>query len=311
MSTPAFQIIKGPKVAGKDKKEDKKNREVASDYDLGAPTDPKVMGEELVIGPIPAGVPINLIVNANLSSDPVNLAKLNYALLNLGIAINRTKDMTGSVALKEFMKIAGPSLIAVSKCSDFVVNRGHYFGSQYDPRLAGTDSKGLSAEEKSALIEYLKYFLIHFDRSKEKEILMSRISFFFLTIQRCSLRFQLSMNPILWLGDRSYRNAQTEQPFLKFQRSFGQYELWFQLLLCNRCPEFHCRLGQFFHLSLFESKQQIHEYRKIAQEHLRWPVNGGLRSQNDRSQPCLIVRQINKPKRIFFINSPYFLVFLT
>jgi hypothetical protein len=42
-------------------------------------------------------------------------------------------------------------MLAVSKCPDFIVNRGHYFGTQYMPGEAG-----LSDEEKRALIEFLK-----------------------------------------------------------------------------------------------------------------------------------------------------------
>jgi len=41
--------------------------------------------------------------------------------------------------------------LAVSKCPDFVVNRGHYFGTDY----FGEES-GLSDAEKRALISYLK-----------------------------------------------------------------------------------------------------------------------------------------------------------
>jgi hypothetical protein len=40
----------------------------------------------------------------------------------------------------------------LSKCPDYVVNRGHYFGTGYDnePALSDTD--------KRALIEFLKHF---------------------------------------------------------------------------------------------------------------------------------------------------------
>jgi hypothetical protein len=46
--------------------------------------------------------------------------------------------------------------VKVSRCNDFVVNRGHYFGTQYSPDK-GDSGKGLSQEEKTALIEYLKW----------------------------------------------------------------------------------------------------------------------------------------------------------
>ena len=42
-------------------------------------------------------------------------------------------------------------LLSVSKCPDFVVNKGHYFGTEY----LG-DDQGLSDDDKHALIEFLK-----------------------------------------------------------------------------------------------------------------------------------------------------------
>jgi hypothetical protein len=46
-----------------------------------------------------------------------------------------------------------PRLLALSKCKDFVVNRGHYFGTDLSKR-----EPGLSDEDKRALIEFLKTF---------------------------------------------------------------------------------------------------------------------------------------------------------
>lgn len=145
-------------VAEKDKKKNKKEkREVANDYGFGATNDPKLIGNDIYIGPIPAGVPVNLLSNLNLEAGAQNLVRLNLAVANLVRASIAARKKTGAEALREFMLIAAPSLVKASKCSDFVVNRGHYFGSQYDPRVA-KGSAGLNAEEKSALIEYLKYF---------------------------------------------------------------------------------------------------------------------------------------------------------
>ena len=42
-------------------------------------------------------------------------------------------------------------LLELSKCPDFVVNRGHYFGTSYFK-----EEPGLSDEDKWALIEFLK-----------------------------------------------------------------------------------------------------------------------------------------------------------
>ncbi|HYP68189.1 MAG TPA: hypothetical protein VEP67_08030, partial [Thiobacillaceae bacterium] len=49
-----------------------------------------------------------------------------------------------------FANLANP-LLEVSKCPDFVVNRGHYFGTDYF-----SEEPGLSDMDKWALIEFLK-----------------------------------------------------------------------------------------------------------------------------------------------------------
>jgi hypothetical protein len=54
-------------------------------------------------------------------------------------------------ARQKFANLAGP-MLALSKCPDFVVNRGHYFGTN-----AG-EGPGLSDGDKEALIAFLKTF---------------------------------------------------------------------------------------------------------------------------------------------------------
>jgi hypothetical protein len=53
-------------------------------------------------------------------------------------------------ARKAFANVVKP-LVEVSKCPDFVVNRGHYFGTDYF-----NEEPGLSDQDKRALIEFLK-----------------------------------------------------------------------------------------------------------------------------------------------------------
>ena len=48
-------------------------------------------------------------------------------------------------------KVRGP-LLKLSKCPDFVVNRGHYFGTGL------ADEAALSDDDKRALIEFIKTF---------------------------------------------------------------------------------------------------------------------------------------------------------
>jgi hypothetical protein len=45
-----------------------------------------------------------------------------------------------------------PALMSFSKCPDYVVNRGHYFGTGYD------NERPLTDQEKRDLIEFLKTF---------------------------------------------------------------------------------------------------------------------------------------------------------
>jgi hypothetical protein len=47
-----------------------------------------------------------------------------------------------------------PQLLKLSKCPDFVVNRGHYFGTSFFKE----EPPGLSDDDKRALIEFLKTF---------------------------------------------------------------------------------------------------------------------------------------------------------
>jgi hypothetical protein len=103
------------------------------------------------IGPIPKGTPINLISNINLATDKVQLLKLflkiKHDLKNL------PKDATDQQAAEVLGNLVEP-LLKVSKCPDFVVNRGHYFGTDYLP--ASENEPGLSDDDKYALIEFLK-----------------------------------------------------------------------------------------------------------------------------------------------------------
>ena len=46
-------------------------------------------------------------------------------------------------------------LMKFSKCPDYIVNRGHYFGTSY---FQEADEPGLSDSDKLALIEFLKTF---------------------------------------------------------------------------------------------------------------------------------------------------------
>jgi hypothetical protein len=114
----------------------------------------------LSLGPIPAGIPVDLLANLRPlpeSSNPFAIAAqgANLAKLLLRIQLDIAtlpKDATDEQLREKFSNLAGP-LMALNKCPDFVVNRGHYFGTSM---LA--EETPLSDADKTALIAFLKTF---------------------------------------------------------------------------------------------------------------------------------------------------------
>ena len=112
------------------------------------------------IGPIPAGTPVGLLANLNLMPDNPDLAERvahDEKLLALALKLKHDlkalpRDAGDEEARKVLANLVEP-LMELSKCPDYVVNRGHYFGTAYLP-----GNPGLGDEEKRALIEFLKTF---------------------------------------------------------------------------------------------------------------------------------------------------------
>ena len=92
---------------------------------------------ELDIGPIPAGTPVSLLANLDLLS-----AKAVPLLQRL------KKELKSEADFAKFVD----SLFELSTCPDYVVNRGHYFGTGLDGESALTD------QQKKDLIEFLRMF---------------------------------------------------------------------------------------------------------------------------------------------------------
>jgi hypothetical protein len=107
----------------------------------------------LQIGPIPKGTPVDLLANLRLvaeTDDPAQRAGHDARIL--GLLIRAASDLkalpagaTDEQARQVFANLAQP-LFELSKCPDYVMNRGHYFGAQ------------LSDADKRALIAFLKTF---------------------------------------------------------------------------------------------------------------------------------------------------------
>ncbi len=124
---------------------------------------PAVVGEMgLQLGPIPQGTPINLLADLDILPDNQTLGeklKHDKKLLELLIGVKHALESlpanpTDEQALAAFkQEDVGNRLLELSKCPDFVVNRGHYFGTDLFK-----EEPGLSDDDKWALIEFLKTF---------------------------------------------------------------------------------------------------------------------------------------------------------
>jgi hypothetical protein len=101
----------------------------------------------LEIGPIPKGTPINLLSNIDLEQRGKLVPLLAKAKRDLKSLPAGASDAD---ARKAFAGLVQP-LIEVSKCPDFIVNRGHYFGTEYF-----AEEPGLNDGDKRALIAFLK-----------------------------------------------------------------------------------------------------------------------------------------------------------
>jgi hypothetical protein len=139
-------------------------------YGLGEQFAPWIFGPGgIQLGPIPAGTPVGLLSNLNpLSEDPAQKEAHDKQLLQLVIDLNNDlkslgKYPTDAQAATVFLK-QEKQLLEVSKCPDLVVNRGHYFGTDYiEPgetreQALGERGPGLNDGDKRALIEFLKTF---------------------------------------------------------------------------------------------------------------------------------------------------------
>jgi hypothetical protein len=119
------------------------------------------------IGPLPSGMPVNLLANLNVlteNPDPAARAAYDSKVLSLVLRIKSDleklpKGASDDEARRVFANVVDP-LLELSKCPDFVVNRGHYFGTGFvEPGDANPlREPGLSDQDKRALIEFLKTF---------------------------------------------------------------------------------------------------------------------------------------------------------
>lgn len=105
------------------------------------------------IGPIPKGTPVALLSNIMLlpeSTRPEDELAHKKKLLEVILKLKKElKSLPANVTDEEAAKVfraSVPDLLSVSKCPDYIINKGHYFGTN------------LSDGDKEALIEFLKTF---------------------------------------------------------------------------------------------------------------------------------------------------------
>jgi hypothetical protein len=130
-------------------------------------------GDDITIGPIPKGVPVGLLANLKLRAESTDPAAIVTHVRDTGEMLLKLKldlaeapaNATDEELRARFANLKAP-MLRLSKCPDFVVNRGHYFGTAQFNQQAGlsADEKAfgqipaLSDADKHALIEFLKTF---------------------------------------------------------------------------------------------------------------------------------------------------------
>ena len=111
-------------------------------------------GASVSIGPLPAGMPIGLITNIDITGGELSTEEKKAHKKQLGVLLQRVKgELAKNPDLGTVLNSLTDDLLAVSKCKDLVVNKGHYFGTRLFP-----EEPELTVEDRRALIAYLKTF---------------------------------------------------------------------------------------------------------------------------------------------------------
>jgi hypothetical protein len=124
-----------------------------------------VQDGKISIGPIPKGTPVNLLAHLDILGPATDLVgRAEHARTVLELLLKAQHDLNAvaqgppnqrdQAAASVFANLVAP-LLQLSKCPDFIVNRGHYFGTSY---LEEEKDRALTDDQKRALIEYLKTF---------------------------------------------------------------------------------------------------------------------------------------------------------
>jgi hypothetical protein len=101
---------------------------------------------------------LDLDVREDLWSEIKHLFRVAMAAVRLVWTLGQIHEDTPPAQATATFRKAAPALMSASKCPDYIVNRGHYFGTQYAAPYAGVRTKALSDQDKEDLIAFLKTF---------------------------------------------------------------------------------------------------------------------------------------------------------
>jgi hypothetical protein len=111
-------------------------------------------GSSLSIGPFPKGFPVSLVTNTDMLGSELSGPERKEHVRKLLALVNRaTRELKTEKDFGAVVSRLADDLLSVSKCKDFVVNKGHYFGTDYF-----SEEPGLNDADKYALVEFLKTF---------------------------------------------------------------------------------------------------------------------------------------------------------
>jgi hypothetical protein len=111
-------------------------------------------GGSVELGPFPAGMPIGLLTNVDMAGAELSKEELKEHKRRLLRLFRRLqKELVTTRDLGTAINNLTDEFLAVSKCKDLVVNKGHYFGTRLFP-----EEPELSVDDRRALIAYLKTF---------------------------------------------------------------------------------------------------------------------------------------------------------
>jgi hypothetical protein len=111
-------------------------------------------GASIRIGPFPKGMPISLLTNLDiLGEDLAEEERREHRRKLIRLLRRAIRELKANPDFGEALAGLANDMFEVSKCKDFVVNKGHYFGTDYFK-----EEPGLSDSDKRALIAFLKTF---------------------------------------------------------------------------------------------------------------------------------------------------------